>query len=156
MSTATRLLCSARCCGSALIDLFGRLLGRRVASGCGLLATLALSAATTGAWAQTAPNAAPRIGGTPPAPCVAVDIAGHRAGQLDCATQALDAAARRARRDAVAAHAHAVTQAGAPAVQVGVASRSAARLRLRENFGVLVRPPSMPAPVHTNPMGRRP
>lgn len=96
-----------------------------------------------------------RIGGRHAGPCVMVDIAGHRAGHLDCATQALEEAARIARRDAEAARDISVAQAGSPDVQVGVASRSATRLRLRENFGVSVRPP-VHAPVHTNPMGRRP
>ncbi|ETI64128.1 hypothetical protein C100_09000 [Sphingobium sp. C100] len=85
-----------------------------------------------------------------------VDIAGHRAGHLDCATQRLEEAARIARRDADAARDLSVAQAGSPDVQVGVASRAGTRLRLRENFGVSIRPPAVSPPVVTNPMGRRP
>lgn len=105
----------------------------------------------------TASVAPVRVGGNAAAgtPCVQVDIGGHRAGHLECATQALEEAARIARRDAEAARDISVAQAGSPDVQVGVASRSATRLRLRENFGVSVRPPAH-TPVYTNPMGRRP
>lgn len=134
------------------------------------LVTLALLVASTGAAAQdraaepdivldavevVAAAEPVRIGGREPGPCVVVDIAGHRAGHLDCATQVLEEAARIARRDAEAARDISVAQAGSPDVQVGVASRSATRLRLRENFGVSVRPPAH-TPVTTNPMGRRP
>ncbi len=96
-----------------------------------------------------------RIGEATPQPCVVVDIAGHRAGHLDCAAQALEEAARIARRDAAAARDISVAQAGSPDVQVGVASRAGTRLRLRENFGVSIRPPAVPAPVFTNPAGPR-
>ena len=89
-------------------------------------------------------------------PCVVVDIAGHRAGYLDCASAALSEAARIARLEAQALRDISVVQAGSPDVQVGVASRSATRLRLRENFGVSVRPPAMPAPVYTSSKGRLP
>jgi hypothetical protein len=96
-----------------------------------------------------------RIGIAPAPPCVIVDVAGHRAGHLDCAAQTLTRAARRARRDAEAARAVTVAQAGSPDVQVGVASRSGTRLRLRERFGVSVRPPAAPARVPSSPLGRR-
>jgi hypothetical protein len=96
------------------------------------------------------------IGGPPPGPCVEVDIAGHRAGHLDCATRALTEAARDARREAVAARDVSVAGAGSPDVQVGVASRAGARLRLRENFGISIRPPAAPPPVYSNPLGRKP
>lgn len=99
---------------------------------------------------------ATKVGVRSPAPCVQVDIAGHRAGHLDCATQRLEEAARIARRDADAARDLSVAQAGSPDVQVGVASRAGTRLRLRENFGVSIRPPAVSPPVVTNPMGRRP
>lgn len=104
------------------------------------------------------PEASVRIGGKPPAtgPCVVVDIQGHRAGHLDCATQALQDAADVARRDADAARDVSVAGAGSPDVEVGVASRAGTRLRLRENFGKSVRPPAVPTPVYTNPMGRTP
>jgi len=137
-----------------------------------LLAALLTVLAGSGAWAQdaqseqTPPDTAPlsasveaerrtRIGGTAPQPCVVVDIAGHRAGHLDCATQVLGEAARIARRDAEAARDVSVAQAGSPDVRVGVASRAGTRLRLRENFGVSIRPPAAPTPVFTNPTGPR-
>ncbi|MBN9505342.1 MAG: hypothetical protein J0I69_04880 [Altererythrobacter sp.] len=110
--------------------------------------------------AQDAPPAPAqtRIGGAKAdaVPCVQVEIAGHRAGHLECATQALNEAARIARRDAEAARDLTVAQAGSPDLEVGVASRSGTRLRLRENFGVSIRPPAVSPPVATNPMGRRP
>lgn len=95
------------------------------------------------------------IGGSGPAPCVQVDIAGHRAGHLDCATQALGDAAETAQRQAQAARDVSVAGAGSPDVEVGVASRAGTRLRLRENFGVSIRPPQTPPPVFNNPTGPR-
>lgn len=138
----------------------------------GLLVTGVLLAAIIGpqARAQAAPEPATpdidvpkrqetepsvRIGGSPPAPCVEVDIAGHRAGYLDCATRALTEAAQDARRQAETAHDVSVARAGSPDVQVGVASRAGTRLRLRENFGVSVRPPAIPVPVSIPPTGPR-
>lgn len=96
------------------------------------------------------------IGGSGPGPCVQVDIAGHRAGHLECASQELEAAARVARREADAVRNISVPEAGSPDVQVGVASRAGARLRLRENFGKSVRPPAVPPPVFTTPGARQP
>ncbi|MCG2842566.1 hypothetical protein L6Q21_16445 [Sandaracinobacter sp. RS1-74] len=121
-----------------------------------------LPALNLGAAAEPALEPAPvRIGGKPAdsahsTPCVVVDIAGERAGHLDCATQALTEAARIAQREAQASRDVSVAQAGSPDLEVGVASRSGTRLRLRENFGVSIRPPAVSAPVSTNPMGRRP
>jgi hypothetical protein len=106
--------------------------------------------------AEPSPSAASHtIGGPPPGPCVQVDIAGHRAGHLECASQELEEAARLARREADAARNISVPEAGSPDVQVGVASRAGTRLRLRENFGVSIRPPAAPPPVFTNPTGPR-
>jgi len=96
-----------------------------------------------------------RIGGPPSGPCVVVDIAGRRAGHLECASGALEEAARIARRKAEAAREISIPEAGSPDVQVGVASRSATRLRLRENFGVSIRPPAVAPPVFTPPTGPR-
>lgn len=95
------------------------------------------------------------IGGEGPPPCVQVDIAGHRAGHLDCATAALERAAETARRDTDAAHRIPVAGAGSPDVEVGVASRAGTRLRLRENFGASIRPPMAAPPVVTHPGGAR-
>lgn len=96
-----------------------------------------------------------RIGGSPPQPCIEVDIAGHRAGHLDCASQALEEAARIARRQAETARDVSVAHAGSPDVQVGVAIRAGTRLRLRENFGISVRPPAVAPPAYPAPMGPR-
>jgi len=95
------------------------------------------------------------IAGSGPGPCVQVDIAGHRAGHLECASQRLEQAARVARKEAQAGRDIVIPQAGSSDVQVGVASRSATRLRLRENFGVSIRPPAVGAPVFTPPTGPR-
>jgi hypothetical protein len=100
-------------------------------------------------------DSARTIGGSGPAPCVQVDIAGHRAGHLDCATQALEDSARAAHREAEATRNISVAGAGSPDVEVGVASRAGTRLRLRQNFGVAIRPPAAPPPVFNNPMGPR-
>lgn len=106
--------------------------------------------------AEAPPPASRTIGGAPPEPCVVVDIAGHRAGHLDCATQALTEAARDARRQADAARDIEVSGAGSPDVQVGVASRAGTRLRLGPAFGTGVTRPAAPPPVNPNAFGRRP
>jgi hypothetical protein len=136
--------------------------GRFTPVGASLLTALAFAFGPDVAHAQAGPRPSASafsratIGDPPPAPCVQVDIAGHRAGHLDCATQALTQAGKDARRQAEAARGIPVAQAGSPDVVVGVASRAGTRLRLRENFGVSVRPPTVPTPVQPNPMGRRP
>lgn len=96
------------------------------------------------------------IAGSGPSPCVRVDIAGHRAGHLECASRELEAAARVARRDSDAARNIPLPEAGSPDVQLGIASRAGTRLRLRGNFGKSVRPPAAPPPVFTPPGARRP
>jgi hypothetical protein len=172
-----RLISPLACAGARSVS-FPR---ARVLVSAGLLSIAALGMSGAGARAQQAePNTpqlpamtlppvrveakaepdgtATRIGGKPAhnAPCVQVDIAGYRAGHLDCATQRLEEAARIARRDADAARDVSVAQAGSPDVQVGVASRAGTRLRLRENFGVSIRPPVVTTSMPTNTMGRRP
>lgn len=96
-----------------------------------------------------------RIGGDALGPCVQVDIAGHRAGHLECATQALTDAAIGARRQADFARGVSVAAAGSPDPQVGIASRSGARLRLSENFGRSVRPTAAPVQTYPAPIGAR-
>lgn len=100
--------------------------------------------------AVAAPAAAPaRIGGDlAPAPCVQVDIAGYRAGHLDCATRALEEAARTAQAQARAGIDLPVAGAGSPDTTVGVASLPGSRLRMGNALGRSVHPdrPSRPAP----------
>lgn len=94
------------------------------------------------------------IGGDAPnGPCVIVDIAGERAGHLDCATQALTEAARIAQSQARAGIDATVPQAGSPDAQLGVANQTATRLRMGSAFGNSVhserptsRPPRVPRP----------
>lgn len=100
---------------------------------------------------------ASRIGGKPPeGPCVQVDIAGHRAGHLDCASQALQEAGRIAQAQARAAIDTPVAGAGSPDTEVGVASLPGTRLRMGRNLGRSVYPdrPNR-APPPTRP-GSRP
>lgn len=93
-----------------------------------------------------------RVGGTPPAPCVQVDIAGHKAGHLDCASQTLQEAARVAQAQARAGVDTPVLEAGSPDVRVGVSSLSGSRLRMGNALGNSVHPqrpnraPSAPRP----------
>lgn len=104
---------------------------------------------------QDAPQSEPRkIGGAAPkSPCVIVDIAGDRAGHLDCATQALTEAARIAQSEARAGIDAPVPKAGSPDAQLGVANQTATRLRMGSAFGNSVhaerpasRPPRAPRP----------
>lgn len=87
-----------------------------------------------------AANPPVKIGGTPPAPCVQVDIAGHRAGHLDCASQALQEAGRIAQAQARSAIDTPVLEAGSPDVRVGVSSLSGSRLRMGNALGNSVHP----------------
>lgn len=99
----------------------------------------------------------PVVGGAPAGapPCVAVDIAGHRAGHLDCASQRLEAAARIAQSQARAVIDTPVIGAGSPDIRTGVASQSATRQRLGTNYGVSVRPQRPARPAFSNPLGPR-
>jgi hypothetical protein len=81
------------------------------------------------------------IGGkSPEGPCVIVEIAGERSGHLDCATQRLQEAARRAQDRARSAFDLPVPQAGSPDVQLGVANQTATRLRMGNALGRSVHP----------------
>lgn len=99
-------------------------------------------ASTTPAATQPA-----RIGGPAPGPCVTVDIAGHRAGHLECATDRLQAAADTAQAQTRSAIETPVIGAGSPDVQTGVANQTATRLRMGNSFGTSVQPqrPGRPA-----------
>lgn len=89
-----------------------------------------------------------RIGGPAPGPCVTVDIAGHRAGHLECATDRLQAAADTAQAQSRSAIETPVIGAGSPDVQTGVANQTATRQRMGNTFGTSVHPqrPNRPVP----------
>ena len=94
-----------------------------------------------------------RIGGKPTdAPCVAVDIAGHRVGHLDCASQRLEAAARTAQAQTRSAIDAPVVSATSPDVQTGVANQTATRQRMGNTFGTSVHP-QRPNRVFAPPRG---
>ncbi|MGL3823099.1 hypothetical protein [Sphingopyxis sp. R3-92] len=101
-----------------------------------------------------APQDEQRIGGgAPQGPCVIIDIAGERAGHLDCATRKLTDAARIAQNEARAGIDAPIPQAGSPDARVGVVNQTAARLRMGSGFGTSVhserpvsRPPRVPRP----------
>ena len=101
--------------------------------------------------------AAPRqVGGDAvPAPCVIVDIAGHRAGHLDCASQRLEEAARSAQAQARSAIDTPVLSATSSDVRTGVANQTATRQRMGNTFGSSVHPqrPNRPPPI-PRPGGR--
>lgn len=110
---------------------------------------LALSGLASVAQAQDAPPRIERRESS--APCVVVEIAGARAGHLDCATRRLEAAARMAQERARADLP--VPQAGSPDVQVGGANRTATRLRMGNALGRSVHPER---PLSRPPRGVRP
>ncbi|MGH6612751.1 hypothetical protein [Sphingomonas sp.] len=90
-----------------------------------------------------------RVGGAPASgPCVKIDIAGNKAGDVDCAAAALDAAAKAAQARAANAPDPGVPSATSADIVTGVASRTATRQRMGNRFGKGVRPqrPSQPAP----------
>lgn len=89
----------------------------------------------------------PVIGGR--GPCVIVDIAGDRAGHLECATGDLAATAQATRRLNESARAIADKAAPAGDVARGVANTAATRLRQQSHEGQGV-------PFPANPLGRRP
>lgn len=88
-----------------------------------------------------------RIGGPAPGPCVTVDIAGHRAGHLECATDRLQAAADTAQAQTRSAIDTPVIGAGSPDVQTGVANQTATRQRMGNTFGTSVHPQRPNRPV---------
>ncbi|MEN3745850.1 hypothetical protein TPR58_01625 [Sphingomonas sp. HF-S3] len=96
-----------------------------------------------------------RIGGRSPGPCVQVDIAGHRAGTLDCASQTLQSAAQRAQSQARATIDPSVSGAGSPDVRVGVSSLAGSRLRMGNALGRSV-DPQRPVRLAPAPRGGRP
>lgn len=99
------------------------------------------------------------IGGSPPVAaelCVEVDIAGHKAGHLDCASQRLQAATREAQARAPNADSFDIPGAQSPDVVTGVANQTATRQRMGNQFGVGVRPQRPPPPMYgPPPMGPR-
>ena len=107
----------------------------------------------------TATAPAGTIGGPPPVAaemCVEVDIAGYKAGHLDCATQRLRAATREAQERAPNAESFDVPSARSADVVTGVANQTATRQRMGNQFGVGVRPQRPPPPVYgPSPMGPR-
>lgn len=91
------------------------------------------------------PEAATSVIGAPVStgPCVQVEVGGERVGHLDCAAEALQAAARVAQQQARAPLDVRVPEAGSPDATVGVSSLSGARLRLGPALGTSVtRPPA--------------
>ena len=106
---------------------------------CAVVALAALWLTPVQAQTVQAPASTARVGG-PPGPCVQVDVAGHRAGHLDCAAEALREAARSAQIQARSGIDTPVPQAGSPDVTVGVSSLSGSRLRMGNALGVSVHP----------------
>jgi hypothetical protein len=107
------------------------------------LAVLAVSSASSPALAQAGGGAErdeSGLAGDGKAPkrCVIVEIAGHRSGHLDCASQRLQDAARIARDQA--RRTIEVPQTGSPDVTVGVSSLSGTRLRMGNALGHSVHP----------------
>lgn len=125
---------------------------------CAVLMLLAVPAAAA---AQEPPrpaaSPAPVVGvAVPDAPCVQVEVGGARVGHLDCASQALQAAARAAQAEARAPFDVTVPEAGSPDASIGVSSLSGARLRLGPALGVSVRRPTPPrGPAAARPGGGR-
>jgi len=118
------------------------------------MAALALGAPTSSlaqaAGADTASETTVRLGAAPSTsgPCVQVDVGGYRAGHLDCAALALQAAARQSQ--ARARRGMDLPAVGATDVQLGVASAVGAGLRMGPNLGVSVqawRPPRFTSPA---------
>lgn len=99
------------------------------------------------------------IGGLPPVAadmCVEVDIAGYKAGHLDCASQRLQAATREAQARAPNAEGFDLPSARSADVVTGVANQTATRQRMGNQYGVGVRPQRPPPPVYgPPPMGPR-
>lgn len=88
--------------------------------------------------------------------CVEVDIAGYRAGTIDCAAARLDAVAKAAQERAAAALNLTIADATSADVVTGVANRTATRQRMGDQFGVGVRPQRPALPVFAAPIGRKP
>lgn len=100
---------------------------------------------------QAAPAPAPTIGERPPQNlCIQVEVGGERVGHLECASEALQAAARVARDEARAPLEAPTPGVGSPDASVGVSTVSGARLRLGPALGTSVHRPGQgsatPAP----------
>lgn len=88
--------------------------------------------------------------------CVEVDIAGYRAGHIDCATLRLQQATGDAQARAPNAETFDVPTARSADVVTGVANQTATRQRMGNQFGVGVRPQRPPPPIYgPPPMGPR-
>jgi hypothetical protein len=89
------------------------------------------------------------IGGAKSDSCVAVDIAGHKAGDAECAAQKLQDAARQAQDRAKDQPVPSVASATSPDTEIGVANQAATKQRLGDNFGKSVLPqrPTAPPPA---------
>ncbi|ATQ44564.1 hypothetical protein [Caulobacter mirabilis] len=87
--------------------------------------------------------------------CVQVEVAGSRAGHLDCAAATLQEAGRLAQSRARAAFDSPVVGVRSPDIAKGVASQAALRQRLGSNFGRSPYPqrPDRPTPP-PRPSGR--
>lgn len=87
--------------------------------------------------------------------CVQVEVAGTRAGHLDCAAATLQQAGRLAQDQARAAFDAPVVGVRSPDIAKGVANQTALRQRLGSNFGHSVHPqrPNRPTPP-SRPSGR--
>lgn len=109
-------------------------------------------ATPAGVPAATPPGTPQRVGSVlrVDGPCVIVDIAGHRAGYLDCAAWKLQAAARTAQ--AQTRGGLDVTDARSPDTSTGVASQTATRERMGNAFGVSVHPQRPVAGSTTGPL----
>jgi hypothetical protein len=143
-----------------------------VTPGCGAgvltfiaVAALSLIVLTVASYAQTQPlalptmkvegKAEPRIGGKTHDPCVAVDIAGHKAGDTDCAAQKLQDAAKAAQDRAKDQPVPNVVTATSPDTKIGVANEAATKQRLGDNFGKSVLPQRpTPPPLEPSPLAR--
>ncbi len=85
------------------------------------------------------------------APCVMVDVAGQKAGDLDCANQALSSAVHRAQ--AASQPNLDVPTIGSSPSALGEANVAATRERLGSAFGVSVNP-QRPDATYAPPLGR--
>lgn len=88
-------------------------------------------------------------------PCVRVDIAGDKAGYLDCSAQELGAAVKSAQRRAQTTANLAASDARSADVVTGVANQTATRQRMGNTFGVSARP-QRAVSVPISPRGLRP
>lgn len=88
--------------------------------------------------------------------CVQVDVGGHRAGHLDCVTQRLNDAVRKAQGVTPSGRAVNVPSARSTDVVTGVANATATRQRMGNSFGVGVKPQRPAQTVPPPLVGKRP